>query len=72
MGNLSFQLDEKLSKEIAEQAKSKNTTEQEIIKRAIATYQALNKEIEDHNRIIVVKDDKNDKKTTFVKEITVS
>lgn len=66
MGKLSVQFDNVLSKEIEEMAKKKGTTETEILRRAIATYRALGKEIEGDGRITVIRDNK------IVKELTIS
>lgn len=66
MGKLSVQFDNLLSKEIEEMAKKKGITETEILRRAIATYRALGKEIESDGRITVIRDNK------IVKELTIS
>ena len=65
MARLSVQFENNLSKKLGKLAKQKGTTKTEIIRRAIAAYSALNEEVQNDGRVIIVKDDQ------IVKELII-
>jgi hypothetical protein len=65
MANLSVEFGKVLSKELKDIAKEEKTTETEVLRRAIATYGALKKEINRKGHITVVRNNE------IVKELII-
>lgn len=65
MANLSVKFDKVLSKELKDIAERRGMTETEVLRRAIATYGALEKEIERKGHITIVRNNE------IVKELII-
>ena len=60
MARLSVQFDNNLSKKLGKLAKQRGTTKTEIIRRAIATYNSLDEEVNQNGgKVMIVKDNES-------------